>query len=143
MERNMAEAKSRASTNLTIGVVVFVVSLVAHNANHARLGLTESPPAVVWAGTLVLMFSAAMVTLVVVRHRLAASYCAVGGALIALGVTASHLLPKWGPLSDPILTEPASLITRIAVFGEIVGAMFLAYTAWRVRRTQSPAHGPA
>ena len=132
----MQNSENLPSRNLMVGVAAFATSLIAHNANHARLGIAASPEAVVWAGTLVLMLSAVMVTLAVAGHALAPQFCAVGGVVIALGVAASHLLPKWGPLSDPILTEPASFVTRLAVFGEIAGAAFLAYMALRAIRTQ-------
>jgi hypothetical protein len=60
-------------------------------------------------------------------------FCAAGGAAIAVGVSFSHLLPKWGVLSDPLPGGDVDAFTWIAVLGEILGAVYLAYVAYNSR----------
>ena len=122
--------------SLDLAAVIFTLCFVAHNADHARRGAFESPEAVVWAGTGIAMLSAVLVTLVVVRHHLAARACAVGGMAIAVGASFTHLLPKWGPLSDPVLVQSLDGWSRGAVLLEIHGALWLGLVGFRAVRFQ-------
>jgi hypothetical protein len=88
----------------------------------------------VWIGTAAAMLTSAMVTIVALRHQFAHVFCAVSGAAIAVGVSLSHLLPKWGPLSDPLPGGNVDALTWIAVLGEILGAAYVSSAAWRGAR---------
>ena len=127
-------ATSNTDRQLTTASAFYAACFVLHNADHARRGIAATPEPVVWAGTFVAMLSAVLITLVVVRHRRSAMFCAVGGAAIAVGVSLTHLLPKWGVLSDPVLTNANDAVTRIAVVSEIVGAAVLAVVGLRSAR---------
>ena len=123
--------QANAFRRLTMATGIYIACFALHNADHARRGVQASPEPVMWAGTAVAMLSATLVTLVVVRHRLAPICCAVGGTAIATGVMLSHLLPKWGVLSDPVLVGGIDGWTRVAVMSEIMGAAVLAAAGWR------------
>jgi hypothetical protein len=117
----------------TIGkaTAMYCVAFLVHNADHARRSVAASPEPVVWAGTMVAMLTAVIVTLVVVDHHYAALAAATGGAAIALGVSLSHLLPKWGALSDPLPGGNLDALTWVAVLLEIVGAVLLSTAGFR------------
>jgi hypothetical protein len=117
---------------------IYSLLFLIHNADHARRGIDASPEPVVWIGTAAAMLTSAIVMIVVLRHQLAPMFCAASGAAIALGVSFSHLLPKWGPLSDPLPGGRVDAITWIAVVGEILGAAYLAIVAWRIVQAQRP-----
>ncbi len=113
---------------------VFLVGFGLHNGDHARRGLDEVRDGVVWGGTAVAMITAVLVTLIVVRHPAAPTAAAVGGASIAVGVGAAHLLPDWGPLSDSLPDGDVDALTWIAVFAEITAAALLAAVAVGILR---------
>jgi len=108
---------------LKTAAAVFVVGFVMHNADHARRGIDAVTEHVIWAGTVVGLVAAVVVTLVVTDHASAPLAAAAAGFGIAVGVSATHLLPKWGVLSDPLLD--LSAISWIAVLAEITGALLL------------------
>jgi hypothetical protein len=125
--------------SLRRATTVYSFLFLIHNADHARRGIAASPEPVVWIGTAAAMLTSAIVMIVVVRHAMAPLFCAASGAAIAIGVAFSHLLPKWGPLSDPLPGGRVDAFTWIAVLGEIIGASYLAYVGWRIVRSPSPA----
>ena len=123
---------------LNIATSAYVVAFVIHNADHARRGIDASPEPVVWAGTFVAMLSVAIVTLVVTKHPVAPMAAAAGGVAIAIGISVSHLLPKWGVLSDPLPGGDVDAFTWFAVLAEIAAAATLAAVAYvAVRRANS------
>lgn len=139
----MTRARTEAPTDahapaLISATALYAVAFMMHNADHARRGIAATPEAVVWAGTGVAMLSAVIVTLVLTRHHLAPLAAALGGAFIAVSVSASHLLPDWGPLSDPLPGGHLDAITWSAVTAEVVAAAVLATVGLRVwRQVQS------
>ena len=130
------QSTSRRERDLHLALLLYATCFVAHNADHARRGVAASPEPVVWAGTAVAMMSAALATLILTKHRLAPVASFVGGTTIAIGVSLTHYLPKWGVLSDPVLTSWADSWTRVAVSLEITGAALLAVTALSVVRSR-------
>ncbi len=113
---------------------VFLGGLVLHNGDHMRRGLTGIPEAVTWAGTLVLALAAVTLTLVFTHHDLAPFAATVTGFATAAGVTASHLLPHWGPLSNPLTGSGVGAVTWVAVVAEIAGALVLGAAGLAVLR---------
>ena len=113
--------------------LLFIGTWIIHTADHARRGLTATTEAVVWVGTAVGLLAAVSVTLIFVRHPTAPAIAAAVFPAIALGVTATHLFPGWGVLSDPLLigstTDNWSIV---AATGEIVAAAILGVLAVRV-----------
>jgi hypothetical protein len=118
----------------------FLFGFAVHNADHARRGLHVVNEEVIWAGTMVSMIAAVTVTLLATRHRLGALVAAGAGFYIAFGVSASHLLPQWSPLSDPLPGGDVDAFTWIAVLLEVSGALALGIAgllAVRTRRTET------
>ncbi len=120
--------------NLRQATVLYGLGFLIHNADHARRGIDASPEPVVWAGTAVAMLTAAIFTIVVVRHHIAARFCAAAGAAIAVGVALAHLLPKWGFLSDPLPGGDVDVYTWAAVLAEILAAAWLSLIGLRAMR---------
>ncbi len=123
--------------SLRRATALYSVLFLIHNADHARRGIDASPEPIVWIGTAAAMLTSAVVMIVVLRHHLAPRFCAASGAAIAVGVSFSHLLPKWGPLSDPLPGGRVDVFTWIAVVGEILGAAYLAFVGWQIVRSQN------
>lgn len=121
------------SLTLKQASMLFVMSWVAHTADHARRGLTATTESVVWAGTFVGLLAAVSITLILARHVVAPMVAAVVFPSIAVGVAATHLLPKWGVLSDPILVDSTTdAWSIVAVVPEIVAAALLGTAALRL-----------
>lgn len=124
----------------------FLFGFAVHNADHARRGLHVVTDEVIWAGTMVSMVAAVTVTLLVTRHRLGALVAAGAGFYIAFGVSASHLLPQWSALSDPLPGGDVDTFTWIAVLLEVAGALALGVAgllALRARRTTEAPSSPS
>ena len=115
---------------------LFVAGFVVHNADHARRGVDAVTDHVVWAGTFVAIAAAVILTLVFTDHPEAPLAAAAGGFGIAVGVSATHLLPDWGVLSDPLLDLSAT--SWVAVLAEIVGAIALGFSGLRAGSWTSP-----
>jgi hypothetical protein len=111
---------------LRIASVVFAGGFVLHNADHARRGLAAITDHVVWGGTGVAMVAAIVLTLVFTRHPDAPRVAVAAGLVIALAVSASHLLPTWSPFSDSLPHGDVDVFTWIAVLAEVAGATLLA-----------------
>ena len=80
--------------------VVFAVALLVHGADHARRGVGELAPAVLWLGNAQTVGALTALFLVFTRHRWAPVAAIIVGFASALGFTIVHLVPDWGPLSD-------------------------------------------
>lgn len=123
--------------------LLFAAGFVVHNADHARRGLDAITDHVVWGGTVVAMVAAVVLTLVATRHPLAPFAAAAGGLAIAVGVSATHLLPDWGPLSDSLPSGTVDGFTWLAVLAEVAGALVLGLTGLRIVRRQGYLLEPA
>ena len=126
--------------------LLFLFGFVVHTADHARRSLFVVTEQVVGAGTFVSMLTAATITLLATRHRLDALAAAGAGFSIALGVTATHLLPRWSAMSDPLPGGDVDAFTWIAVLLEVFGALALGIAgvvAVRARRSAGATSGAA
>lgn len=128
---------------LRVAALLLTAGFVVHNADHARRGLDAITDHVVWGGTVVAMVAAAVLTLVATRHPLAPFAAAAGGLAIAVGVSATHLLPGWGALSDPLPGGAVDGLTWVAVLAEVAGAAALGVTGLRIVRRQGYLVAPA
>lgn len=122
------------SVSLTSAAWVFIGGLVLHNADHARRGLSVTGEGVIWGGTLLLVLSAAMLTLVFTRHPLGPMAATIIGGAAAIGVSASHLLPDWGPLSEELSASGVDGFTWFAVMSEIAAGALLAVVGFAIVR---------
>jgi hypothetical protein len=103
--------------SLKAAAAVFIAGFLLHNADHARRGIDAVTDHVIWGGTAVAVAAAVVVTLVFTDHSSAPAAAAAGGLGIAVGVSATHLLPDWGVLSDPLLELSAT--SWVAVLAEV------------------------
>ncbi|HMJ78278.1 MAG TPA: hypothetical protein VK507_20015 [Iamia sp.] len=129
--------------SLRIAGLGFAAGFVIHNADHARRGLDAITDQVVWGGTIVAMTGAVILTLIGTRHPLAPFAAAAGGLAIALGVSATHLLPDWGVLSDSLPSGDVDGLTWAAVLAEVTASTVLGLTGLRIVRRQGYLVEPA
>lgn len=112
---------------------LFVGAWSVHTLDHVRRGVDASPEAVVWSGTMVGLLACVCVTLIITRHAAAPALSLVAFPSIAIGVLASHIPPKWGALSDPILFDSATDAWSVpAVTVEVVAALWLGIVAFGI-----------
>lgn len=107
--------------------VILFVLLVAHTVDHgvnqpARhvpgvLGLIGLTGFIVVAGSLLLALR---------RSPHAPSAAVLVGSLTALSFIAIHLLPSWGPVSDPYWDFEPNIISWVLVLAPILAALLLA-----------------
>jgi hypothetical protein len=116
--------------------LLFAAGFVLHNADHLRRGLDVITDAVNTGGAIVAMTGAVILTLIATRHPLAPFAAAVGGLSIAVGVSATHLLPDWGPLSDSLPSGTVDGFTWAAVLAEVAAATTLGLTGLAIVRRQ-------
>jgi hypothetical protein len=122
---------------LRIALAVYLLGFVIHTSDHERRGIAAVPEGVVWIGTAGSMLVAVIATVVLTNHRNATWIAGFGGLAHGVGVAMSHLLPKWGPFSDPLPGGNVDLATWIAVFGEIAGALLLGFGGLRSIRQEA------
>jgi hypothetical protein len=110
--------------------MVFAVALALHAADHLRRGMSVVPPAVMVAGNIQIVAAVITIILVVTRNRWAPHAAIALGAASALGFSAAHLLPTWGPFSDTFVNPaPGAGVTWfswVTAVGEIGAALVLA-----------------
>jgi hypothetical protein len=141
-------ARRRAEWLLWSAALLYAVGVVAHTGDHLRRGFDVLTPEVFWAGAVGTVASVAAVALVLGGHRLASLVAAAVGFAQALGVSAVHLPPRWGPLSDSLPAGGADALSWAAVLLEIGGALALgaagAYALrWDGRRRVARVGPPA
>jgi hypothetical protein len=126
--------------------MIFAAALSLHGIDHFRRGMNVVPPAVMIAGNIQIVAAVITVILVVLRNSWA-PYAAVAlGSASAVGFSAAHLLPKWGPFSDTFV-NPApgagvtwfSWVTAVAEIGTAVVLAVVASAFLVNRRAGAPA----
>ncbi len=131
----MSGSGSAVRTALGWPAVIFTATWVIHTADHVRRGTETTPDGVIWGGTLVAVLASVALTLIATGHPIAPMATALVFPAIAIGVAASHLLPDWGWLSEPLLIEPvADRLAAAAASLEIVGAAYLGWCGLRIVR---------
>lgn len=126
---------------LTSAAAVFMLGNLLHGADHVRRGwslpLLGLTPEVMIGGTIVTLGAAVTLALAVRGHRWAPQVAIGVGAVAAVGVSAAHLAPPWGVLSNSYLVLRPDPLAWIVVLIEILGAAFTALAgleALRLRR---------
>ena len=118
------------------GAWAFLAGFIVHNLDHARRGLDEITEHVIWSGTVVAMMAAVILTLVFTQHATARIAATVGGIAIAVGVSASHLLPEWSAFSDSLVDGHVDDLTWVAVLAEILGAIVMSIAGFGAIRSR-------
>ncbi len=121
---------------LLLANAALLVLLLGHVADHvlrqpdaAQLPFPENSP-----GILGLAIVAGPLVLVAAGHRLAVPVAAVVGVLTALGFVAIHLLPAWGPFSDPYAGRDLDAASWVQMLATLTGGLLLAAEALRAHR---------
>lgn len=122
------------NNRLQTSALLLVAAFVLHNGDHARRGISVVTESLVWAGTLTMTLAAVIVTLILTRHPVAPMVAAAGGFAIAIGVSASHLLPNWGPISDSLPQGDVDAFTWVAVLSEIAAAAWMGWVGLSILR---------
>lgn len=120
--------------SLRNAALLLIAGFTIHNADHARRGLDGIRESLVWAGTLTMTLAAVIVTLILTRHHMGPAAATAGGFAIALGVMSSHLLPDWGPISESLPQSDVGAFTWIAVFSEILAALWMGWIGLGILR---------
>jgi hypothetical protein len=131
LPKKLGPLSPNAQHQLRTALTGYLLGFVIHTSDHARRGIAVVPEGVVWIGTAGSMLVAVIATVVLTNHRNAPLIAGFGGLTHGIGVALSHLLPKWGSLSDPLPGGNVDLGTWMAVIGEIAGALLLGFMGLR------------
>lgn len=101
-EQQIAD-RSRWDRRFNWATAFFAVALALHTADHLRRGMNVVPPAVMAAGSVQIVAAVVTVGLVVLKNRWAPHAAIALGLASAVGFSAAHLLPTWGPFSDTFI----------------------------------------
>lgn len=103
---------------------IFAAALALHAADHLRRGMNVVPHAVMVAGMIQIVAAAITMVLVVVGNRWAPHAAVAIGLASAVGFTAAHLLPTWGPFSDSFINAPPT--ARVIWFSWVTAVVEIA-----------------
>ncbi|HEY2663349.1 MAG TPA: hypothetical protein VGI47_03350 [Candidatus Binataceae bacterium] len=98
---------------------------MVHGLDHFRRGFDALTAQVYWAGQIPSALGLIAIALVLFRHYLAPWVAVLVGFPMALGVAASHLLPRWRSLSEAFPSSAVDALSYAAVLTEIAGALAL------------------
>jgi hypothetical protein len=110
---------------------LFAAALLVHNMDHLRRGLKVLTPEVLWAGIALNIAAVAVIAIVVARREWASAAAAGVGFFMAIGVTASHLLPHWGVFSDAFPGSHVDIWSYAAVLFEIGASALFGFVGTR------------
>jgi hypothetical protein len=130
---------------LRIWATVYAAGLALHTADHLRRGTDVLTRHVSIAGNLSTALGVVTIALVLLRHRLAPLAAALTGLTVAIGVSATHLLPKWSAFSDAFPGSHGVGVTAwswTVVIVEIIGALAMGLVALRIVRGRSGGRMP-
>lgn len=123
---------------------LFIATWLVHSADHIRRGTSLTSDGVVWAGNISAILSAIALTLVFTNHGMAPMVAAAVFGSVAVGVTATHLLPGWGYFSEPLLINSAAdSWAAVAAIPEIFAAVWLSWVAFAQARANDFQTAPA
>jgi mannose/fructose/N-acetylgalactosamine-specific phosphotransferase system component IIC len=129
---------------LLLANAALLVLLLGHVADHvlrqpdaAQLPFPENSPGILGVAIVV-----ASLVLVAVRHRLAVPVAIAVGTVTALGFVAIHLLPAWGPFSDPYPSRDLDAGSWLQMLTTLTGGLLLAGVAVSEARRSRPVRPP-
>jgi hypothetical protein len=121
---------------------LLVALLVLHVADHTLRQSRPTPSELGAVGSAGLLAAIAVLALAAARRAEAAQLAVVVGLSTALGFVAVHLLPHWGPFSDPYESAHLDALSWASMLGSIAAALLLAAAGIRALRADSrPAAG--
>ncbi len=129
---------------LLLANAALLVLLLGHVADHvlrqpgaAQLPFPENSP-----GVLGLAIVVASLALVATRHRLAVPVAGAVGLVTAVGFVAIHLLPAWGPFSDPYPSRDLDAASWVQMLTTLTAGLLLAGVAAAQARRARPVRAP-
>jgi hypothetical protein len=124
--------------------LAFVLSVLLHGTDHLMQdrGVGALDTGVIIGGSLNYLLAVAALGLVLVRHERAPLVATFVGFYIAVGVSAAHLLPEWGQLSDPYSELSLGAYSWIVVLLEIGTGFLLGLAGLRAMRQARPEPKP-
>jgi hypothetical protein len=103
---------------------LFAAGSLVHTLDHLRRGQGSVSDELYWLGTLAIVLQVVVITLILVRHRLAPLLAVAAGFSLAVGFLAAHWLPEWSAISDPLWEiDSWTWLSYVASTMEIVGAL--------------------
>jgi hypothetical protein len=127
---------------LLVASAALVGAVALHGIDHAlqERGVGALSTEVMVGGTLNAAVAVLALVLVIRNHPRATAVAGFVGAYLAVGVTAAHFAPRWGPVSDPYSELDLGLVSWAAAGAEVVAAAALAAVAFAaLRRRRAPA----
>lgn len=120
------------------GSTVFIISWFIHTADHVRRGTVSTSDGVLWGGTAAAILATIALTLVFTNNEFAPFAVTAVFLSLAIGVSATHLLPGWGYLSEPLLIDSATdNWATAAAIGEILASLWLGLLGLRQLRVNN------
>ncbi|MCU1366155.1 MAG: hypothetical protein JWL72_486 [Ilumatobacteraceae bacterium] len=117
------ENADRNERRLVAAGWLFLVGSAVHLTDHLRRGQTSVTDALYIVGTAGVVVQAVVITLILVRHRIAPLLAAGAGFSLSLGFAAAHWLPTWSSLSDSFIDHHVSAFSVVASLLEIAGGV--------------------
>jgi hypothetical protein len=85
---------------LLVAAIAYAFGYLLHSSDHILRGLSQTPVATFWTGTVGLLPAGFAIYLVYRRNEWAPFFAVVAGFWTAIGALAVHLPPHWSPLSE-------------------------------------------
>ncbi len=112
---------------------IFIATWLLHTGDHVRRGYDLTSAGVIHGGFVAAILAAITLTLIFTGHRFAPFVATAVFPTVAIGVSATHLLPDWGFFSEPLLFDSAAdNFAAVAAIPEIFAAAWLGWLALRV-----------
>ena len=127
----LSEQSTSDQRRLVAAGYLFMIGSAVHIIDHLRRGQGSVTNALNALGTFGVVVQAAVITLILTRHRLAPLISAAAGLSLALGFTAAHWLPRWSSLSDSFVDHRPAAFSIVASLAEIAGALAVGITGLR------------
>lgn len=127
--------KTEASSEdrvLTYAALLFTAALLFHGVDHWRRGFNVLTPEVYWAGMVLSVLAVIAIALVLTRHPWGPLVAVMVGFPMAIGVTASHLLPHWSSFSDAFPGSQVDRMSYVAVVFEVVASLVFGAAGMRL-----------
>jgi hypothetical protein len=124
-----------ASRRLRWAVVMYVLAVLAHGADHVRRGVDAVTTQVRSAGQVQLVLALVVLGLVLRRHGWAPAAAAALGFTSALLFVAVHFVPYWGSFSDAFtgrrVGPDVTALSWVAAIVEVAAGIVLGWTGMR------------
>ena len=120
--------------------LAFMLSVLLHGTDHLiqDRGVGALDTGVIIGGTVNYLLAITVLVLVLMRHERAPLVATFVGFYITVGVSAAHLLPEWGQLSDPYSELSLSTYSWVVVVLEIAMGFLLGLAGVRAMRQERP-----